>query len=167
MFAPAPHTIRAAAPEDAQALARLRYEFRVALDPRAEPELEFLARCRQWMAARLALPGSWRCWVAEESGTLSGMIWLLPVEKLPNPVAEPERHGYVSSLYVRPESRRCGLGSALLGSCLQACETDGFDAVFLWPTPRSRSLYLRHGFEVRQDLPERRLVPPPAHGGAA
>jgi hypothetical protein len=26
------------------------------------------------------------------------------------------------------------------------------DAVILWPTPRSRRLYERHGFAVRKDL---------------
>ena len=30
------------------------------------------------------------------------------------------------------------------------------DAVILWPTPPSRSLYLRHGFAFREDLMERR-----------
>jgi hypothetical protein len=28
--------------------------------------------------------------------------------------------------------------------------------VLLWPTPRSRSLYLRHGFATRDDVLERR-----------
>jgi hypothetical protein len=30
------------------------------------------------------------------------------------------------------------------------------DATILWPTPASRTLYLRHGFAVRDDLLERR-----------
>jgi len=160
-------TIRAAGLHDVPALARLRYEFRAALDPASESEPAFLGRCEQWMAARLATPGSWRCWVAEDAGVLCGMVWLLPIEKLPNPVSEPERHGYVSSLYLRPEYRGHGLGSELLNTCLRACEADGYDALFLWPTALSRSLYLRHGFEVRQDLLERRLAPVPSHGGAA
>jgi GNAT superfamily N-acetyltransferase len=166
MPAPSPYTIRAAGLNDVPVLARLRYEFRATLDPAAEPEPDFLKRCQEWMSARLATPGSWRCWVAQEAGTLAGTVWLLPVEKLPNPVGEPERHGYVSSLYVRPAYRGGGLGSELLATCLGACEAEGFDALFLWPTPRSRTLYLRHGFEVRQDLLERRLVPIPSHGGA-
>jgi ribosomal protein S18 acetylase RimI-like enzyme len=143
----------------------MRYDFRAALDPAAESETGFLERCRSWMAARLAAPGPWRAWIAEEESKAAGMVWLLAVEKLPNPVAEPERHGYVSSLFVRPEARGHGLGPDLLAVCLKSCEMEGFDAVFLWPTPRSRRLYLRHGFGVQQDLLERRLAPVPAHGG--
>jgi ribosomal protein S18 acetylase RimI-like enzyme len=134
MPAPPACTIRAAGRDDVPALARLRYEFRTTLDPATKPQPDFLARCEEWMAVRLATPGSWRCWVAEASGTLAGTVWLLPIEKLPNPVAEPERHGYVSSLYLRPEYRGRGLGSDLLATCLRVCAAEGFDAVFLWPT---------------------------------
>ena len=74
------------------------------------------------------------------------------LEKIPNPVGEPELHGYVSSLYVRPGRRGAGLGSALLTRCLDECKSAGADAVFLWPTPKSRPLYERHGFSVRDDV---------------
>ncbi|MGH7579428.1 MAG: GNAT family N-acetyltransferase, partial [Gemmatimonadales bacterium] len=90
-------------------------------------------------------------------------VWLQLLDKLPNPVDEPERHGYVSSLYVRPAFRGAGLGSALLSACLEACDGAGVDAVLLWPTPASRSLYLRHGFAVREDLLERRFRHAPDH----
>jgi GNAT superfamily N-acetyltransferase len=79
-------------------------------------------------------------------------VWLQLIEKLPNPVAEPEWHGYVSSLYVEPSERSGGLGSALLAECLAECASRAVDAVVLWPTPRSRTLYLRHGFAVHDDL---------------
>jgi GNAT superfamily N-acetyltransferase len=149
--------IRLAQPADAPALARLRYEFRASQGPPIEAEVEFLPRCTVWMEARLVTGSSWRCWIAEESGALVGTLWLQLIEKLPNPVGEAERHGYVSSLYVQPSRRGGGLGSRLLDSCLRACAVEQVDAVLLWPTPRSRSLYERHGFAVRDDLLERRL----------
>jgi GNAT superfamily N-acetyltransferase len=93
-----------------------------------------------------------------------GTIWLHRIEKLPNPVGEAETHGYVSSLYVDPACRGEGLGGRLLGACLEACLAEGVDAVILWPTPRSRSLYQRHGFAVREDLLERRLRPSATEG---
>jgi GNAT superfamily N-acetyltransferase len=148
--------IRAAAIRDAPALARLRYQFRAALDPATESDVTFLDRCTRWMADRLARPGSWLCWVAEDAGDLAGMVWLLRVEKIPNPVGEAECHGYVSSLYVRPPYRGSGLGSRLLEACLRHCGAGRYDAVILWPTPLSRSLYARFGFEAREDLLERR-----------
>lgn len=149
-------TVRAARESDAAVLAALRYEFRGGIAPVMEEEPAFLARCAAWMGSRLAA-STWRCWVAEADAEIVGTAWLHLLEKLPNPVGEPELHGYVSSLYVRPEFRGAGLGSNLLGACLDACEQLGVDSVVLWPTPASRSLYLRHGFGIRDDLLERRL----------
>jgi ribosomal protein S18 acetylase RimI-like enzyme len=149
--------IRPAGTEDALALARLRYEFRAGQDPATEDEFHFLARCGAWMAARLAPGSHWRCWVVEEAGRLVGAIWLQLIEKIPNPGAEAEKHGYISNLYVEPSRRGAGLGSTLIDTCLRFCEKEAVDAVILWPTPRSRRLYERYGFAVREDLLERRL----------
>jgi GNAT superfamily N-acetyltransferase len=148
--------IRAAGPDDAVALARLRYEFRSSLAAACEPEEAFRARCGRWMAERLAHPHTWRCWLAERDGIVAGMIWMHPVEKLPNPVEEAEMHAYVTSFYVDPAARNGGVGSALLAACLRECEDIGVDAIILWPTPRSRGLYARHGFSVRDDIMEKR-----------
>jgi GNAT superfamily N-acetyltransferase len=160
-------SVRSAVPGDAPALARLRYTFRTELDASAESEASFLRRCEQWMAERLTRTAAWRCWVAAEGEVLVGTIWLQIVEKLPNPVGESECHGYVTSFYVIPSHRSAGLGSALLSACLLECKRRGTDAVFLWPTPRSRPLYERHGFQARDDFLERRLDPLPRHTGAA
>jgi hypothetical protein len=92
---------RPAVTADASALARLRFAFRADLEPPAEAEAAFLARCTPWMAQRLAPGGSWRCWVVGGAEPI-GAVWLQLLEKLPNPAAEPEWHGYVSSLFVRP-----------------------------------------------------------------
>jgi GNAT superfamily N-acetyltransferase len=151
--------IRLAEPADAPTLARLRYEFRASHDPAYESEADFLARCGAWMAARLTSGSPWRCWVAEEEGKLVGSIWLQIIEKMPNPGAEAEKHGYISNLYVEPSRRGAGLGSLLLDTCLRYCEKEAIDALILWPTPRSRRLYERHGFAVREDLLARRLGP--------
>lgn len=155
MVASVVYAVRRAKPPDAPALARLRYEFRAGLGQTNETEAEFVARCTPWMADRLA-QSSWRAWLAESGATTTGTAWLQLIEKLPNPVTEPEWHGYITSCYVKPESRGAGVGSALLRAALAECDARGCDAVILWPTPRSRSLYERHGFAVRQDIFERR-----------
>jgi GNAT superfamily N-acetyltransferase len=164
---PVEASVRLAVVADAPALARLRYAFRVELDAGVEAEASFLWRCERWMVDRLSRAGAWRCWVAEEGETLVGTVWLQIIEKLPNPVGESECHGYISNLYVVPSHRSTGLGSALLSACMQECETQGTDAVFLWPTPRSRPLYERHGFLARDDFLERRLRLAPRHAGTA
>jgi GNAT superfamily N-acetyltransferase len=148
--------VRPARADDAGAMARLRWEFRSAVGQPEETAGVFLERCHQWMSERLAGRGPWRGWVAEEGGEIVGTIWLQLIEKLPNPGTEPERHAYVSSVYVRPALRGKGTGSALLAAALGACRGLEVDAVILWPTQESRSLYARHGFAVRDDLMERR-----------
>src|SRR5215210_3810 len=45
-------SIRIATPQDAPALADLRFRFRVELGEPAEPEAEFRERCARWMAER-------------------------------------------------------------------------------------------------------------------
>jgi GNAT superfamily N-acetyltransferase len=150
--------IRAATAADAPRLAELREEFRTSLNPEVHPEAGFVARCTAWMAERLPQGEIWRCWIAETEaeGTI-GMVWVQFLEKLPNPVGEPELHAYLTSFYVRPAARDRGLGSVLLAAALGACRGRGCDSVFLWPTPRSRSLYLRFGFTERAGILERRL----------
>jgi GNAT superfamily N-acetyltransferase len=148
--------VRAARADDAEALAHLRWEFRTGLGQPDETEAGFLARAQHWMRERLHGAGNWRCWVAEQDGEVVGTLWLQLIEKLPNPVAEPERHGYISSLFVRPGLRGKGTGSALIEAALEACGSLDVDAVILWPTEESRRLYARHGFAVRDDVMERR-----------
>jgi GNAT superfamily N-acetyltransferase len=155
-LSPPTFLVRPATPADVAELARLRYEFRIELDPPVEAEEEFVKRCREWMAKQLGPSGVWRCWVAESGSVLVGTIWLQMIEKLPNPVGHLGFHGYISSVYVRPALRNGGIGSALMAACLTECQALGIDAVFLWPTAQSRSLYQRHGFVVREDLLERR-----------
>jgi GNAT superfamily N-acetyltransferase len=154
--------IREAEASDAGVLARLRHDFRAALHPAIEAEEDFLIRCETWMARHLVPPTPWRCWLAHDRQAAVGSVWLQLIEKLPNPVGEAELYGYVTNLYVRAASRGAGIGSALLGRCLDECEARGVESVFLWPTARSRPLYERHGFAPREDMLERhtsRLAP--------
>jgi GNAT superfamily N-acetyltransferase len=151
-----PFQVRRATPEDASTLAQLRYDFRTELDSPIESKAAFVERCTLWMTRHLAPDGGWRCWLAVLGDTLVGTVWLQLIEKLPNPVGHRDYHGYVSSVYVVPSLRNAGIGSALLQACVADAEALGLDALFLWPTERSRALYARHGFAVRDDLLERR-----------
>jgi len=144
--------VRRAARADAAALARLRYDFRAPLGETVELEGEFLERCESWMQARLHAESVWRVWIAEAGANAVGCVWLQLIEKLPNPVAEAERHAYVSNLFVRDDVRGQGVGSQLLRAALDECDRLDVDDVILWPTPRSRSLYLRHGFTAADNM---------------
>ena len=153
-------TIRLANASDAPALAVLRYALRSSTGVATEPETEFLKRCAAWMRAHLEEGSAWRCWIAEESGELLGAIWLQLVEKIPNPRSEAEHHAYLTNFYVNESARGRGVGTKLLRAAIEWCKTADVHAIILWPTERSRSLYERNGFAVRDDLLE--LIVKPA-----
>lgn len=151
-----PLAVRRAVYADASSLARLRYALRAGMDAAEEQSDAFLVRCEEWMADRLRHGGSWRCWVAEREASIVGAIWMQIVEKIPNPLGEGEWHGYISNFFVDERVRGEGVGSALLTVLLGAPETQGLDALFLWPTDRSRRLYGRFGFVGVGGVIERR-----------
>lgn len=150
-------SIRAATPADIPRLAFLRYEFRRVRAPANETELEFRARCEAWMHARLG-NDQWRCWVAEHDGVIVGNVWVSLMEKMPNPVVEPEEHAYVTNFFVLDEARGQGVGSLMLGAALAWCEARGVQAAILWPTERGRPLYERHGFSAKGEVMQKRFT---------
>lgn len=152
------YQIKRAGIEDAEQLARLRFDFRTERLTAVENRSEFLDRCRSWMETRLLPTSAWHCWTAALGPDLIGTLWMQLIEKLPNPGEEEELHGYVSSVYVIPPHRNAGIGGALIDACLMECERAGVDSVFLWSTPGSRPLYQRKGFAARDDLLDRRSV---------
>ena len=148
-------SVRRATPADADSLARLRYEFRAAINEATETEAAFIARATPWMRERLIAVAPWHCWVAEdEEREVAGHLWLQLIEKVPNPVPELERHAYITNVYVRPNHRGSGAGQLLLEAALAFCREQRVDSVILWPTARSRALYARNGFAVRDDIME-------------
>jgi|ERR1051325_3151235 GNAT superfamily N-acetyltransferase len=157
---PGQYSIRFAQPTDAAALARLRYALRASMGRATEPETEFIERCSTWMHQHLQSE-AWHCWVAESSGQLIGAVWLQVVEKIPNPRNEAEHHAYITNFYVQEKTRGSGIGSQLLRGALDWCQAQEVHAVILWPTERSRSLYERFGFAVRDDIMELIVKPVP------
>lgn len=145
-------TIRLATAADAARLAELRYAFRAAIESVNEGEAAFVARCCNWMEERLQTNRDWYCWVAEQGGTIIGQIWLQLIEKIPNPVAEREFHAYISNFFVCEAARGQGIGKRLLQAVLGWSAAQQVQTVILWPTPSSRSLYLRHGFAISEDI---------------
>ena len=147
-------TIRLADASDAPALAALRYALRSSTGIATEPEAEFLRRCTSWMEKHLEDDNFWRCWIAEQEGKLIGAVWLQLVEKIPNPRSEAEHHAYLTNFYVDESARGRGIGTRLLRAVIDWCNTSDVHAIILWPTERSRSLYERNGFAVRDDIME-------------
>ncbi len=137
-------------PDDAARLAELRWEFRASKTTPVETRDAFLARCAGWMRDALA-SGAWRAWVAIDDRDVVGQVWAHLLPKLPNPALEREQHLYVSNMFVTP-SARGGVGTKLLDATLAFARAQRVDRVILWPTDRSRTMYMRAGFAPRDDV---------------
>jgi GNAT superfamily N-acetyltransferase len=146
--------IRLATSRDGRALADLRYRFRTENESATETKARFVCRCVPWMKKRFRA-GSypWRCWVIDDGKRLLGHVCVQLFEKVPNPVHdEPELHAYVTNFYVVPEMRNHGMGKRLLNKALSWCRARETDAVILWATPDSKSLYRRCGLVEPSDV---------------
>lgn len=150
------NAIRAATIIDARVLAELRWDFRSAQNPAVETHDAFVRRCAAWMRRELQEGREWKAWVAVHEHAIVGQAWLHTVGKIPNPVAEREQLAYLSNLYVKPSSRG-GTGTRLLEAVLDSCRANGIDRVVLWPSKRSVTLYLKHGFLRDGDVMELKL----------
>ena len=149
--------IRLATSADWCALAEMRYRFRTEVGSPAEPKSRFVRRCTSWMKKRFRSGSSlWRCWVVDDGKQLLGHVCVQLFEKMPNPVNEREAHAYLTNFYVVPEMRGRGLGRKLLNKALSWCRAQGADAVILWATPESKSLYRRCGLLESDDILELR-----------
>jgi GNAT superfamily N-acetyltransferase len=150
--------IRLARADDSRALAELRYGFRTETESATETKSRFLRRCTSWMNKAFRSGSSpWRCWVLDDGKQLLGHVCVELFEKIPNPVDnEPELHAYLTNFYVVPEMRSRGFGEKLLNKAVAWCRARGTDAVILWATPGSKSLYRRCGFVEPADIFELR-----------
>jgi GNAT superfamily N-acetyltransferase len=111
------------------------------------------------MRRELTNAQSWRAWVAVTDRRIVGQVWLNTVHKIPNPVSESETLGYLSNAYVKP-SERGGIGTRLVDAAVKWSQSNGIDRIVLWPSPRSVTLYLRHGFTHGGEVMELKLSRP-------
>ena len=151
------YRVRTATSADWRALAEMRYRFRIEVGSPIETKSRFVRRCVSWMKKHFCTgSGAWRCWVIDDGSQLLGHVCVQLFEKMPNPVNEPEAHAYLTNFYVVPELRGHGLGRKLLNKALSWCRAKNVDAVILWATAESKSLYRRCGLVEPADILELR-----------
>ena len=105
-------------------------------------------------------PGNWRLGIVQQLTLLPGMVRVFGrgLARAQRGLAVMEEghprtpHYYLDSLGVAPEWQGRGVGSALLRPALQQCDDEGMPAYLNAGSPRSRDLYLRHGFEVTEEF---------------
>jgi GNAT superfamily N-acetyltransferase len=139
--------IRAAAPGDVDALARLRWRLYVEQEPGiGEPFDAYRERFLAFAAWALDRD-DWRGWVAEGAGGLVGNAWLQTVPRVPAPGRrEPSPIGYLTNMYVASDLRGTGLGGRLLDAVLDHCRAEGYELVLTFPAEEAYGFYEHAGF---------------------
>jgi GNAT superfamily N-acetyltransferase len=143
-------TTRAATADDAPTLAELSWRFRTERrDPGGADRGEYLAYFAGWVVDHLAthLP-----FVVEVDGTIVGMAWLMPCERVPSPRNRIRRTGDVQSVYVVPGFRDRAIGSALLAAVLRSAGDLGLERVTVHSSERAVTFYRRNGFRSEDQL---------------
>jgi GNAT superfamily N-acetyltransferase len=95
--------------------------------------------------------------LAESNGTVVGILRC--VETLNSPLLDPERYCYISSVYVRPSSRRAGVLKALLRRADQWCLDRGLTEMRLHNVPggSASAAWTAQGFAVMEEVRRRPL----------
>ena len=99
---------------------------------------------------------AWRCWVIDDGKQLLGHVCVQLFEKMPNPVNEPEAACLPDQLLCGPGNARPGTGQEIVEQSAVLVPRAGADAVILWATAESRSLYRRCGLLESADILELR-----------
>jgi len=105
-------------------------------------------------------PGEWRLGALEQLRLLPGMARAMRTT-LPRVLRlfsflearhPHQRHFYLPLIGVEPASQGRGIGSALMAPVLERCDREGLPAYLEASSARNRALYLRHGFEVVEEV---------------
>ena len=113
------------------------------------------ARAYELYRGQLTAPNE-QIFVAEIGGEVIGVLRC--VDMLSSPLLYPERYCYVSSVYVRPASRRKGILRALLTAAENWCEERGIDEMRLHNATSStvaERTWTSLGFEVVEHVRRR------------
>jgi GNAT superfamily N-acetyltransferase len=97
--------------------------------------------------------------LAENSGGIVGILRC--VETLNSPLLHPDRYCYVSSVYVRPGSRRMGVLKTLLRRANEWCSERGLTEMRLHNVPggSASAAWSAAGFEVMEEVRRKGLEP--------
>ena len=135
---------------DVAHLADLIWRFAGDDGPPAASEQAFAEDFRVWWEAQ---GGSHVPFLAVlSSGRAIGMAWLALTARVPRPGQADRSCGDVQSVYVVPEHRGAGVGTALMRTLLQHTEALRLEHVTVHCNQRAASLYERVGFGTSRDL---------------
>ena len=151
--------VREATRDDAAALAVLKVTWSGRPEPAPDELHSFSSDLSSWMGAQ---GDSLIARVAEDAGALVGMAWLVVFDRVPDIDDRSRRTGDIQSVFVLPDYRRQGVGSALIASLLREADERRVPRVTVSANTAAARLYENAGFRAPQLLLERRLGCPDA-----
>jgi GNAT superfamily N-acetyltransferase len=133
-----------AGPDDVPQLARLLWLFAAPAEQERQSAEAFAADLRAWWAEHA---GSHVAVVARDGGSdLVGMAWLALVARVPRPGTTARRSADVQSVFVLPERRGQGIGTALVRTARDRAVALGAAHVSVHASREAVPLYERLGF---------------------
>jgi GNAT superfamily N-acetyltransferase len=143
--------VREARADDANELARLRWDFRVEQQS-GQSFSDFLSRFQEWFADAL-VSKRWIVVVAERKlQGLCGCMYLQCIGKVPSPGSSHAAWGYVTNCYVAEQHQRLGVGSRMLQFLVDLARARRLEFITVWPSEMSVSFYKRAGFKSVSDI---------------
>lgn len=147
------YAIKQAAFSDILQLASLRYQMLQEFNEASLPQDVFMESCTRTMHQFLE-SGRWKSWIATNDSQIVGTLWLEQVDKIPSCKELNGCWGYVTNMYVIPEYRNQGIGTALLREAKDYAKEHGYELLIVWPSDESRVFYQREGFVMHNDIHE-------------
>jgi len=98
--------------------------------------------------------------VAELDGSIVGMTWIAITPRFPTPQSAERRTADLQSVYVVPEARGHGIGSALVRAAIEEAVARGASRAVVHSSDAAIELYARHGFVSSARLRDRDLPEP-------
>ena len=145
--------VRSAQPDDVAGLAALKEAWAQLSRPVSESERrEFAEDLAAWMRSQ---GQALECHVAEIDGELVGMAWLVLFERVPDIHDRTRLTGDIQSVYVLPQYRQQGIGSALVRSLTDAADERGVLRVTVSANAAAAAMYSATGFVTAPYLFER------------
>lgn len=143
--------IRLAGREDLAQLARLLWRHAAPEEQARQPEELFAADLGSWWADHGA---SHHAFVAHPagSGDLVGMAWLALVPRVPRPGVRTRRSADIQSVFVLPDHRGTGIGSALVQAAAEHAMRLEAGRVTVQSGRKAVAMYERIGFASSRQL---------------
>lgn len=144
-------TIRRATENDIPALVGHRVALRLEAHERSAESVRAFRAETAVAYTELIAAGELIGWIAECDGAVIGSVCAFIRRTLPN-IDGPAREARVQSMYIVPDRRRGGTGTALVRALLAEMRARDVRRIYLRPSSSGRKFYPAFGFEPSDEM---------------